>query len=86
MNAHQDNYKKHSNFPLEAQLNYHYDDLAKAREVNGIMDGVEEHQKLPLESVCVSIRKTDKQQTTQKGYASPLGKKMQESSTLQKRS
>ena len=60
--THQDDHKKRSNLQLEAQLNCHWDDLAKVGVVDGITNGVEveEHQKLPLEFVCIFIEKTSK--------------------------
>ena len=74
MKAHQDNYKKCSGLPLEAQLNCQYDDLAKAGVVDGIMNGIEEHQKLPLESACVFIDNIKPTIDLAKGLRHVIGK------------
>ena len=62
MKAHHDDSEKCSNLPLESQLNCHCDNLARAGVVDGIIDGVKWHQKLPLELVWILIR--NNKQTT----------------------
>ena len=60
--AHQDTARSRTKLSLEARLNCICDDLAKDAVVHGIFNGVEEFQRLPLESAWVLI-KGEKQTT-----------------------
>ena len=64
--SYQDEYKTCSD-PLEAQLNCHCDDIANTGVVDGIMNGVEGHQKLPLELVCIFIGNNNQTMDLAKG-------------------
>ena len=80
--AHQDDYKKRSDLPLEAQLNCHCDDLTKAGVTDRIINGVEEHQKLPLKLACVFINKNKQTIVLAKGLRHFIGKEQTKESCM----
>ena len=55
--AHQDDYKKRADLPLDAQLNCFCDDKAKEAVIEGIMNDIKEGATLPLKAASVFIGK-----------------------------
>ena len=72
--AHQDDTKKIEDLPLEAQLNCYCNEKAKADGVDGIMNGVETRQTLPMESACVFIGKNKQTTDLEMGLRYHIGK------------
>ena len=72
--AHQDDTKKIMDLPLEAQLNCYRNEKAKAAGVDGIMNGMETRQTLPMESACVFIGKNKQTTDLAKGLRYHIGK------------
>ena len=72
--AHQDDYKKRRDLPLDAQLNCFCDDLAKEAVIEGIMNGIQKGATLPLESASVFIGSNKQTTDLAKGLRYFIGK------------
>ena len=72
--AYQDNNKRRLDLSLEAQLNCYCDDKAKSAVIDGIMDGFEKRQTLPMESASVFIENNEQTTDVAKGLRYYIGK------------
>ena len=74
--AHQDDYKKRSDLPFNAQLNCFCNDKAKEIVTEGIMNGVKKGATLSLEAASVFIGKNKQTTDLAKGLRYFIGKAM----------